>query len=191
MDRVAKTTDAQGRVTTMTYDGVGNLTGVTDARNNTRTFTYDPRHRVATAKDALLRTDSYVYDHAGNLTSFTDRKGQVTIFTYDSQNRRSQATYHNSTKTKWTYDAGNRVTLIEELSATNAVLSTIGRSWDGLDRLTQEVTPQGTINYAYDKAHRRTAQTVTGSTESRLHLRQRESADADSARWRAHHHLRL
>ena len=162
MDRVAKATDAQGRVTTMTYDGVGNLTGVKDARNNTRTFTYDPRHRVATAKDALLRTDSYVYDHAGNLTSFTDRKGQVTIFTYDSQNRRSQATYHNSTKTKWTYDAGNRVTLIEELSATNAVLSTIGQSWDGLDRSTQEVTPQGTITYAYDKAHRRTTQTVTG-----------------------------
>ena len=92
----------------MTYDGVGNLTGVTDARNNTRSFTYDPRHRVATARDALLRTDSYLYDHAGNLTRFTDRKGQITNFTYDSQNRRSQATYHNSTKTQWTYDAGNR-----------------------------------------------------------------------------------
>ena len=162
MDRMVKNTDAQGRITTMAYDGIGNLTGVTDARNNTRTFTYDPRQRVATARDALLRTDSYLYDHAGNLTRLTDRKGQITNFTYDSQNSRSQATYHNSTKTQWTYDAGNRVTQIQELSATNAVLSTITRTWDELDRLTQEVTPQGTISYAYDKAHRRTAQTVTG-----------------------------
>lgn len=162
IDRQVKVTDAQGRITNMAYDGAGNLTGVTDARNNSRTFTYDTRHRVATARDALLRTNSYVYDHAGNLTRFTDRKGQITNFTYDNQNRRTQATYYNGTKTQWTYDAGNRVTQIQELSATSVVLSTITRSWDGLNRLTQEVTPQGTISYAYDKGHRRTAQTVTG-----------------------------
>lgn len=161
-DRQKRVTDAQGRITSMTYDGWGNLTGVTDARNNTRTFTYDPLHRVATARDALLRTDSYLYDLAGNPIRFTDRKGQITNFTYDSQNRRSQATYHDSTKTQWSYDAGNRVTQIQELSAASAVLSTLTRSWDGLDRLTQEVTPQGTITYSFDKAHRRTAQTVTG-----------------------------
>ena len=192
MDRVAKATDAQGRVTTMTYDGVGNLTGVKDARNNTRTFTYDPRHRVATAKDALLRTDSYMLDHAGNLTSFTDRKGQVTIFTYDSQNRRSQATYHNSTKTKWTYDAGNRVTLDRgTMIAPTRCYRRSARSWDGLDRLTQEVTPQGTITYAYDKAHRRTTQTVTGQPMLVYTYDNLSRLDAVSARRWAHHHLRL
>jgi RHS repeat-associated protein len=161
MDRVVRVTDAQGNATSMSYDAIGNLTVVTDARGNARTFTYDPLQRIATARDALLRTDSYLYDVAGNAIRFTDRKGQVTTYIYDALNRRTQATYNDSTKTQWTYDAGNRIALLRELSATNVVLSSIGRTWDGLDRLTQESTGEGTVSYAYDKAHRRTAQTVT------------------------------
>lgn len=40
--------------------------------------------------------------------------------------------------------------------------ATITRTYDGLDRLTQEVTAQGQIDYAYDNASRRTSMTVAG-----------------------------
>jgi len=36
------------------------------------------------------------------------------------------------------------------------------RTYDGLDRLTQEATPQGTVSYTYDAAGRRTSMTVAG-----------------------------
>ncbi|MDH5348779.1 MAG: hypothetical protein OEW13_12830 [Nitrospira sp.] len=66
---------------------------VTDAKNQTTTYTYDNMDRLAPRKDALNRTESYQYDLAGNLTQFTDRKNQVTTFQYDALNRRTQATY--------------------------------------------------------------------------------------------------
>ncbi len=43
--------------------------------------------------------------------------------------------------------------------------ATITRGYDGLDRLTQEVTPQGTVNYTYDNASRRATMTVVGQTQ--------------------------
>jgi RHS repeat-associated protein len=39
------------------------------------------------------------------------------------------------------------------------------RTYDGLDRLTQEVTAQGTVNYTYDNASRRATMTVVGQTQ--------------------------
>ena len=44
----------------------------------------------------------------------------------------------------------------------DSVSGTITRTFDGLDRLTQEVTPQGTMSYGYDAAGRRTSMTVAG-----------------------------
>ena len=43
--------------------------------------------------------------------------------------------------------------------------ATITRTYDDLDRLTQEVTAQGTVNYTYDNASRRATMTVVGQTQ--------------------------
>jgi len=43
--------------------------------------------------------------------------------------------------------------------------ATITRAYDGLDRLTQEVTAQGTVNYTYDNASRRATMTVVGQSQ--------------------------
>jgi len=45
---------------------------------------------------------------------------------------------------------------------------TITRSYDGLDRLTQEQTPQGVVNYTYDTASRREKQGSAGKTGVRV-----------------------
>ena len=44
------------------------------------------------------------------------------------------------------------------------VTGTITSSYDGLDRLVSEMTPQGSVSYAYDAAGRRTSMSVSGQT---------------------------
>src|SRR5229473_5704965 len=59
----------------------------------------------------------------------------------------------------YSYDAGDRLIL-----AVDSVTGTISRTYDGLNRLTSEVTPQGSVSYAYDAAGRRTSMSVSGQT---------------------------
>ena len=58
-----------------------------------------------------------------------------------------------------TYDPGDRATQIVDSGA-----GTISRAHDLLDRLTKEVTPEGTVDYTYDSAGRRSTMTVAGQT---------------------------
>src|SRR5579872_4467701 len=100
--------------------------------------------------DPLLRQESYGYDLSGNLVSATDRKGQVTTFTYDALNRlkfvgfnavvSGGSTTYEST-ISYTYDAGNRMT-----QGVDSAGGTITRTYDNLDRLASETTPQGSIS---------------------------------------------
>ena len=57
----------------------------------------------------------------------------------------------------YSYDAGDRL-----VQAVDSVTGTITRSYDGLDRLTSEVSPRGSVSYSYDAAGRRTSMTVSG-----------------------------
>lgn len=47
---------------------------------------------------------------------------------------------------------------------TDSISGTISRTYDGLNRLTTEVTPQDSVSYAYDAAGRRTSMSVSGQT---------------------------
>jgi YD repeat-containing protein len=60
----------------------------------------------------------------------------------------------------YTRDAGDRVT-----KAVDSLAGTINRTYDGLNDLTQEVTPQGTINYTYDNASRRATLQAVGQSQ--------------------------
>lgn len=137
---------------------------MTDAKSQQTVYTYSNMNRTSTRNDPLLNTETYSYDNNGNVAAVTDRKSQVTTYTYDALNRRTKATFHDSTSTNNTYDAGNRITQIQEKNGGGTVTATITRAYDGLDRLTQEVTAQGTVNYVYDNASRRTSMTVAGQT---------------------------
>jgi len=55
--------------------------------------------------------------------------------------------------------------LTEKTVADPYLFDSITRTYDGLDRLTQEVTPEGTVNYTYDNASRRATMTVVGQTQ--------------------------
>ena len=162
LDRITQLVDAINGTTAFTYAANSNLLTVTDAKSQQTVYTYNNMNRTATRKDPLLRTETYTYDNNGNLAQLTDRKGQVSSFTYDLLNRKTKTTYQDGTSTNYTYDAGDRLTQIQEKDAGNTVTATITRTYDGLDRLTQEVTAQGTLTYTYDNASRRLTMTVAG-----------------------------
>jgi YD repeat-containing protein len=165
-DQLTKFTDPRGGETSFTYDGNGNLLTLTDARGKTTTWTYDEMDRVETRTDPLTRTETFAYDFNGNLIAWTDRKGQLTTYQFDALDRQTFIGYgttgapptYASTITT-TYDAGDRPTDIVD-----SVTGTIERTYDLLDRLTEEVTPEGTVSYEYDYADRRTSMTVAGET---------------------------
>ena len=46
----------------------------------------------------------------------------------------------------------------------DTVNGTITRTYDGLDRLTSETTPKGSVSYTYDNANRRSTMTVAGQS---------------------------
>jgi len=156
-DRVTETTDPSGQTTTYTYDANGNVLTVTDPRGVTHTYTYDSRNRRHTYVDPAGLTETANYDGLDNLTSVVDRKGQTTSFTYDPLNRLKTVTYGDGSTLTITWDAGNRPRVFAD-----TVNGTITRDYDGLDRITQESGPQGTVGYVYDTAGRRTQMTVTG-----------------------------
>jgi RHS repeat-associated protein len=124
--------------------------------------------RVATRTDPLTRDESFEYDVNGNLTKWTDRKGQVTIYQYDALDRQTfvgfgatgtPPSYSYASTITTTFEAGDRATDIVD-----SIAGTIERTYDLLDRLTEEVTPEGTVSYTYDDAGRRASMTVAGQT---------------------------
>jgi RHS repeat-associated protein len=150
-------TDPIGGLTASTYDRNGNMLTLTDASGSVTGYTFNSMDRLTTRTDPLQHSSSYQYDLAGNLSRVTDRKGQATNYAYDSLGRLKQITYADASTAIYTYDAGNRLRqVVDSLSGT------INRDYDDLDRLTQQTTPQGTINYTYDAAGRRTSMTVLG-----------------------------
>jgi RHS repeat-associated protein len=160
--------DPLGRITLTEYDANGNITRITDPRGGITSYTYDSMDRTATRTDPLGRAERYTYDAAGNLTQFIDRKGQITNTRYDPLDRMIFVGYGASTTgtnptyqstTQYSYDIVGRLTQLADSQS-----GTIAFTYDDLDRLTREASPQGTVSYTYDALGRRTGMTVAGQT---------------------------
>ncbi|PSB53859.1 RHS repeat-associated core domain-containing protein [Chamaesiphon polymorphus] len=84
---LAKTTDADSKNTTYTYDGVGNIRTMTDARGNTTTYDYDALNRRNKVTNALNEVTLTKYDLSGNITQTEDALNRITNYNYDRLNR--------------------------------------------------------------------------------------------------------
>lgn len=165
LNRATQVTNSLGGSLSLEYDANGNLTAHVDPKGNRTQYTYDVMNKRVSKKDPLLNVVTYVFDTASRILSVTDRNSVVTGMTYDGLNRRSQTgfgatpsspTTYSSTL-NYTYDAGNH-----RLQAIDSANGAIIRSYDGLDRLTSESSPQGTVSYSYDAMGRRVGMTVPG-----------------------------
>lgn len=138
--------DARGQVTTFGYDNEGHITSVGLSNQTSITYAYDARYRVNQRNDALGQGEAWTYDVGGNLQTYTDRKGQMTTYAArDALGRFAKVTFADgNTITADIYDAANRIKQV-----TDSAYGTVTRSYDDLDRLTGESSPQGAITYAY------------------------------------------
>jgi RHS repeat-associated protein len=158
-DNVLTVTDPLGHTVSLAYDPDDNLLSVTSPNSGITRYAYDALGQRIARTDPLGRTDTYIFDGVGNELRHTDRKGQITIGSYDVLDRLGQITYGDASTITLNRDAGNRV-----VSLADSLNGTITRGYDLLDRLTQEVTPQGTVNYRFDGANRKTSMSAAGGT---------------------------
>ncbi len=140
---------------TYTYDGVGNLTQISDSADDTynRSLGYDSMDRL-TSMTVLGSTGSIAYNGAGNITSQNLGAERLT-YQYDSSNRLSGISATPATlSTTFSYDAlGN-------------IASGSGRTYtyDAVPNLTcvNCATAESRIQYAYDADQKRTVVTKAG-----------------------------
>jgi RHS repeat-associated protein len=159
-DRITKFVDAMAAQTLFGYDNNGNLTSVTDPNNGITQYGYDARNRRTSRTDALGHQESWFYDVNSNLKQLTSRENQKTTYLYDELDRRTLVTFNDQNSVGYTWNTRNQNTQIVD-----SVSGTIVRTFDGLNRLTQEQSPQGTIAYTYDSASRRLSMTPSGQLQ--------------------------
>lgn len=155
--QVLSTIDPLGNQTLFSYDGNGNLLTLTDANQHKTTYAYDIMNRVISRTDPLGNTVSAQYDLSGKMTQSTDRKMQVTNTLYDALSRPTTIKFADGSTITYSYDSGNRVTAV-----TDSLTGRITRTYDDLDHLLTETTPQGFVSYTYDVVGRRQTMTVAG-----------------------------
>ena len=131
------------------YDGVGNITSITDRidPHNSCTMQYDSLDRLITA-DGPWGAGSFTYDSVGNRTS-KDIAGENINYSYGADNRLSGVVHDangniidDGTFT-YTYDSENRL-----IQVTNGVDVTT-YEYDGDGRRIKRVTNGETTYYAY------------------------------------------
>ena len=172
---VIKVTDGEQRTITTKYDKLNRKIQVTDDKNQSEYWTYNPAGQVKTHTDSRGVVTAYEYDAIGNMTKmfypnhpelgFTqsvydknsnvievyDANGHKTSYSYDELDRRISTTLQDGQKWQYTYDAnGNQLT---EITPTGEKTQQV---YDALNRVKQlteyaadnSVTRQ--ISYEYD-----------------------------------------
>jgi len=83
----------QGGSTQYAYDGLDQLTQVTDPRSLATAYTIDGLGNLTGQLSPDSGTTSTTYDTAGNAASRTDARGAGATFSFDGLNRMTQAAY--------------------------------------------------------------------------------------------------
>lgn len=131
------------------YDGLGNLTRLTDPAGGLWTYTYNERGQVRSVTNPNGGTTTYAYHADGTLASLQDPAGNTTTYAYDSRRRLAALTHADGTTRRFTYDAADRLlTLTDELG------HPFSYSYDLNGNLTRVDDPVGTTLLAYDALDR-------------------------------------
>jgi RHS repeat-associated protein len=170
LNRLIATTDANGNAVKVSYDALGHTIAQTDALGNTTTMVYDPNGNETQRSDALGNiVKQSTFDAADLPLTVQDALGNQTASTYDAMGNLIQSNEPMNNPTKFTYDAGNRMTGSTDalsgtsslafdadgnkISVTNPLGGVMKSTYDLGDRLTSETTTSGgTVQYGYNAA---------------------------------------
>jgi len=146
-----KTTYANGRFATSTYDSHGNALSFVNPAQEAIAFTHNAGGQITTATFPDGSSYSYTYDGEGHLVAATDVNGSV-VFTYHPVTRLlTKMEYPNGLLLIFTYDSAGRRTSITDQTGftTNYAYDTLGR----LSTL-KNTEGQTLVTYFYDAAGR-------------------------------------
>jgi YD repeat-containing protein len=132
-----RTQNPLGHVSTYAYDSAGRVTQETLPSGQTRTYAYDPRGRLLSqTRNGLAST--FAYTPSGQLNALSLANGQAITQTYDPAQRMVATRDSQGQQGAYTLDAmGNRISQ-EMRDASGSVVRTTASSVDGLNRLGAE-----------------------------------------------------
>jgi YD repeat-containing protein len=140
--QLQQVTDALGHVIRLTrYNAHGQVEELIDANGLVTTLTYDARQRLLSL-DSGGETTTYTYDPAGQLSRITRPDGAYLAYTYDAAHRLIQTQDNLGNTVTYTLDAlGNRIK--EEAHDPSGQLArSQSRVYDALSRLQNLIQPQ-------------------------------------------------
>ncbi|MEL7313606.1 MAG: SdrD B-like domain-containing protein, partial [Cyanobacteria bacterium J06559_3] len=146
LDRLIGVVDALNNQTTYERDLSGNIIEQTDAEGRTTTFTYDALDHIVTTTLPLGQNFTNSYDAVGNLIQTNDFNGDILNHAYDGLGQLTATSLADGTAVEsFTYTpTGQIATTQDERGLTEF-------TYNGLDRLTRRIDPDGTeIAYLYD-----------------------------------------
>lgn len=172
-----------GKTTSSTYDGAGNITKSTDAAGRETKYTYDSANRLTSTTLPGGAKSTVGYDTMGLVTARTDVTGAKTTYTYDKAGRvvsmttpRGNAEGADPAKYTWKYGydkAGNQTTVTDPEGRTTktdydassrpvAVTDPLGNvtksSYNASGRVVANTDAlEKSTSYTYDAASRLTA----------------------------------
>jgi RHS repeat-associated protein len=166
--QLASVTDALNRITTFTYDDLGNMVSAEDPSHSTTTFTHDALGRVKSVTDPVQRTVQFGYeksnlvnitdsqgknnavypDSAGRPIFFTDRLGRKSRLKYDAHNNIIESSDTLNGKTLFEYDPNGNLRKVIDARGGETVFD-----YDNMNRLISRRDPLlRTESYEYDAA---------------------------------------
>jgi RHS repeat-associated protein len=145
--------DANGRQTTLTYDGLHRLVSVKNADNKTKNYSYDGVNRISES-DFMDQTTTFQYDNADRVVSITDRKGRVTVIQHDDSGGYTRTVTDRRGNTRISkFDALGR--LVSEVDGGQPLAS---YEYDGNNNRTATIDGLShRTTYTYDKLNRATS----------------------------------
>ncbi|SMC23706.1 RHS repeat-associated core domain-containing protein [Andreprevotia lacus DSM 23236] len=147
LGRVKTVMDAKGYVTAFEYDANGNRTKRTDAYNRVTKYTYDALNRLKTITDAKGKLTTLGYDANDHLVSVKDPEGFTTTYVYDGLDNLRQLISPDTGTTSYTPDAAGRTA-----SKTDARNKTASYGYDNLGRIKTIAYGDQTHTFSYDTA---------------------------------------
>lgn len=146
---VISMTNALNQTTSYTYDASGNRLTETDA-TGTITYTYNQFAEVLTRTDQMTGVTTNTYDATGNLLTTKDALNNTTTFTYDARGQLLTMTNAVGKVTTLTWDTSGRLT-----QAKDALNNTTIFAYDARALLTGTTSALNFVTtYAYDAAGR-------------------------------------
>ena len=159
--QLASVSNAENETTTYTYDPAGNLETVTDPIGRVTAYGYDEVNRRI--KTTLPSNDvgSTVFDVAGQVETSTSPGGFTASYTYDQRGLVESITDELGNQQISGYDGAGRL-----LTATDARCNDTTFTCDPNGRTASETDPLGgTVTFGYDLAGQRTSLTDPNNAE--------------------------